>query len=132
MEDMETLPVCSYLSRVIDLPVAIAEVLFDEATRALGPAMRWEPPAVGTALLPARRVRTRLRSPFPWAGIPVELELSPWSRSRTEVGVRFGGNRRPRAIARRVYEAQAPKLLDDVTDAINARLPGAAARRRAA
>jgi hypothetical protein len=31
-----------------------------------------------------------------------------------------------------VYETQAPQLLDEVTDAINARLPGPAKNRRAA
>jgi hypothetical protein len=125
-------PPCGYLSRVVDLPIAIAEVLFDEATTSLGPATRGEPVPIGTALLPALRVRTRLRTPFPWTGVPVEVELTPWSRNRSELGVRFGRNGRPRAIARYVYETQAPGLLDRVTDAINAPLPGAAAERRAA
>lgn len=132
VETMDTIPVCGYLSRVVDLPVAIAEALFDDATRWLGPATRCEPPAVGTVLLPALRVCTRLRAPFRWAGVPVEVELTPWSKSRTEVGVRYGGNRRPRAIARYVYETRAPRLLDTVTDAIKARVPGATADRRAA
>jgi hypothetical protein len=127
-----TVPPCGYLSRVVDLPVAIAEVLFDDATTSLGPTSRVEPVPIGTALLPALRVRTRLRPPFPWAGVPVEVELTPWSRSRSEVGVRYGGNGRPHAIARYVYETQAVGLLDRVTDAMNARLPGAAAERRAA
>ena len=127
-----TVPPCGYLSRVVDLPVAIAEVLFHDATTSLGPATRVEPAPIGTALLPVLRVRTRLSTRFPWTGVPVEVDLMPWSRSRTEVGVRYGGNGRPRAVARHVYETQAPCLLDDVTDAINARLPGAAADRRAA
>jgi hypothetical protein len=121
MENMKAIPACSYLSRVVDLPVAIAEVLFDDATSALGPATRVDPAPIGTALLPALRVRTRLSSPFPWTGVPVEIELTPWSRSRSEVGVRYGANGRPRAMARFVYGTQAPQLLDDVTDAINAR-----------
>jgi hypothetical protein len=122
----------SYLSRVVDLPVALAEVLFDDATQSLGPAARSEPTAVGTSMLPARRVRTQLRGPLPWPGVTVEIELMPWSRSRSEIGLRYGGKRLPRAVARRVYETQAPRLLDDVADAINARLPGAASDRRAA
>jgi hypothetical protein len=129
---MESLPRCGYLSRLIDLPVAIAEVLFDDATRSLGPATPVKPAPIGTALLPARRICTRLRGPVPWTAVRVEVELSPWSRSRAEVGVRYGGSRRPRAVARYVYETQAPRLLDDVTAAINARVPGAASDRHAA
>jgi hypothetical protein len=129
---MEPFLRCGYLSAVVDLPVAIAEILFDDATSSLGPITRPEPAHVGTALLPARRVRTRLRGGVPWAAVPVEVVLSPWSRSRSEVGVRYGGSRRPRAIARYVYETKAPQLLDDVTAAINARLPGTASGRRAA
>jgi hypothetical protein len=127
-----TFPPCGYLSRVVDLPVAIAEVLFDDATSALGPATRVDPASIGTALLPALRVHVRLSSPFAWTGVPIEIELTPWSRSRSEVGVRYAANGRPRAMARYVYETQAPQLLDDVTDAINARVPGASAQRRAA
>jgi hypothetical protein len=62
---MEPFLHCGYLSRRIDLPVAIAEVLFDDATRSLGPAERVEPAPIGTALLPARRVKTSLRGPIP-------------------------------------------------------------------
>jgi hypothetical protein len=36
---METVLRCGYLSQVVDLPVAIAEVLFDDATQALGSAV---------------------------------------------------------------------------------------------
>jgi hypothetical protein len=129
---METVLRCGYLSRVVDLPVAIAEVLFDDATQTLGPATRSDPAPLGTAMLPLRRVRTRLRAPIPWAGIPVEVELMPWSRSRSEVGVRYAGRRRPRAVARYVYETRAPRLLEAVTGAIDARIPGASSDRRAA
>ena len=95
-------------------------------------AVGGKPTALGTALLPARRIRTRLGSQIPWAGVAVEVELAPWSRSRSEVGVRYGGSRQPRALARHVYEKRAPALLDEVTDAINARVPGSRAGRRAA
>jgi len=104
--------------------LSIAEVLFDDATRSVGPTTPVEPAPIGTALLPARRVHTRLRGRVPWAAVPVEVELLPWSRNRAEVGVRYGGDRRPRAIARYVYETQAPQLLDDVIDAINAPTAG--------
>jgi hypothetical protein len=128
---MDTFP-GSYLSRVVDLPVAIAEILFDDATQSLGPAARSEPPPVGTSMLPVRRVRMRLHGPLPWAGVPVEIELMPWSRSRTEIGVRYGGKRIPRSIRLYVYETEALRLLDDVTGDIQARIPGTAAKRRAA
>ena len=129
---MDTTPACGYLSRVVDLPVAIAEVLFDDVTRSLGPADRRDPATISTVLLPARRIRTRLPAPIPFPSVPVEIELAPWSRSRSEVAVRYAGKGRPRAVARRVYEAAVPHLLDGVTAAINARLPGRSARRRAA
>jgi hypothetical protein len=129
---MDALHPCGYLSRVVELPVAVAEPLFDDATKSLGATDDSSPDAIGTALLPARRVRTRLGSSIPWAGVHVEVELAPWSRSRAEVGVRFAGTRQPRAVARYVYAKRAPALLDDVTDAINARLPGAATDRQAA
>jgi len=129
---MDVLHTCAYLSRVVALPVAVAEAVFDDVTRALGSSVDTDPTALGTALLPARRIRTRLGSSIPWAGVPVEVELTPWSRSRTEVGVRYAGSRHPRALARHVYEKRAPGLLDEVTDTINARLPGSRAARRAA
>ena len=75
---METVPRCGYLSHVVDLPVAIAEALFDDATQMLGSVTRNDPAPLGTAMLPLRRVRTMLRAPIPWAGIPVEVELTPW------------------------------------------------------
>ena len=129
---MDALKACGYLSRVVALPVAVAEAVFDDVTRSLGASAHADPTTLGTALLPARRIRTRLGSQIPWAGVAVEVELAPWSRSRSEVGVRYGGNRQPRALARHLYEKRAPALLDEITDAINERLPGSQADRRAA
>jgi hypothetical protein len=129
---MDTLHACVYLSRVVALPVAVAEAVFDDVTRSVGTSVHTDPTALGTALLPARRIRTRLGSSNPWAGVPVEIELTPWSRSRTELGVRYAGSRHPRALARYMYEQRAPALLDEITDTINARLPGSRAARRAA
>ena len=129
---MEALNACGYLSRVVPLPVAVAVSVFDEVTRSLGASTHADPTVLGTALLPARRIRSRLGSQIPWAGVPVEVELAPWSRSRSEVAVRYGGNRQPRALSRHVYEKRAPALLDEITGAINARLPGSQADRRAA
>ena len=129
---MDALNACGYLSRVVALPVAVAEAVFDDVTRSLGDSAHAEPTALGTTLLPARRIRTRLGSAIPWAGVPIEVELAPWSRSRTEVAVRYGGNRQPRALARHVYVKRAPALLDEIAGAINARLPGSRADLRAA
>jgi hypothetical protein len=129
---MDARNACGYLSRVIALPVAVAEAVFDDVTRSVGASAHADPTALGTALLPARRIRTRLGSRIPGAGVAVEVELAPWSRSRSEVAVRYGGNRQPRALTRHVYEKRAPALLDEITDAINARLPGSRADRRAA
>ena len=106
---MDALHACAYVSRVVALPVAVAEAVFDDVTRTLGSSAHTDPTALGTALLPARRIRTRRGSPIPWAGVPVEVELAPWSRSRTEVGVRYAGSRHPRALARDVYEKRAPR-----------------------
>jgi hypothetical protein len=128
----DALHACGYLSRLVELPVAVTEPMFDDATQSLGAPVEADPTAIGTVLLPARRVRTRLGSSIPWAGVHVEVELAPWSRNRTQVGVRYGGSRRPHAVARYVYVKRAPALLDHVTDAINARLPGAATDRQAA
>ena len=112
--------------------MAVAEAVFDDVTRSLGASAHADPTALGTTLLPARRIRTRLGSQIPWAGVAVEVELAPWSRSRSEVAVRYGGNRQPCTLARHVYEKRAPALLDEITDAINERLPGSQADRRAA
>jgi hypothetical protein len=120
-----------YLSRVVDLPVAVAEAVFDDVTRSLGQAAPTHSAAIGT-LLPSRAVRTRLGSAIPGAGVSVDVELAPWSRYRTEVAVRYAGNRQPRALARYVYDKRAPELLAGVAGAITARLPGAQTGRRAA
>jgi hypothetical protein len=74
---MDALHACAYLSRVVALPVAVAEAVFDDVTRALGSSANTDPTALGTASLPARRIRTRLGSPIPWAGVPVEVEPRP-------------------------------------------------------
>ena len=129
---MDALNSCRYLSRVVDLPVAVAEAVFDDVTRSLGPSAPSHAASIGASLLPARTIRTRLGSAMPGAGVPVEVELAQWSRSRTEVAVRYAGARQPHARARYVYDKRAPELLDDVTGAITARLPGSTPGRRAA
>ena len=95
---MDALKACGYLSRVVGLPVAVAEVVFDDVTRSLGASAHADPTALGTALLPARRIRTRLGSQIPWAGVAVEVELAPWSRSRCPA--RSGSRRRRRSRRR--------------------------------
>ena len=123
---MDRLHACAYLSRVV------AEALFDDVSRSPGQPSGTHAATIDTSLLPARTVRTRLGSAIPGAGVSVDVELVPWSRSRTEVAVRYAGTRQPRALACYVYDKRAPLLLEDVTGAINARLPGSTADRRAA
>src|SRR5262249_28036942 len=123
---------CGYLSRVVDLPVAVAEAVFDDVTQPLGQPTTTRATAIGASLLAARPVRTRPGSGVPGAGGPVHGELAPRARSRTEGAARYAGNGRPRALARYVYDKRAPVLLADVADAINARLPGATSAHRAA
>src|SRR6266542_1259803 len=86
---METPPACGYLSRVVDLPIAVAEVVFDDVTQSLGTATGPDPSVIGTAMLPARRVRTWLRTPILWPAVPIEVELAPWSRGGSVVAVGF-------------------------------------------
>lgn len=129
---MDALDSCSYLSRVVDLPVAVAEAVFDDVTRSLGRSAPTHAGTIGTSVMPARSVRTRLGSAIPGAGVSVDVELAPWSRSRTEVAVRYAGTRQARALARYVYDKRAPELLDELAGAIKARLPGSTADRRAA
>jgi hypothetical protein len=64
--------------------------------------------------------------------VSVDVELAAWSRSRSEIAVRYAGSRQPRALARYVYDKRAPELLAGVAAAIDARLPGTRAKRRAA
>ena len=48
---MDALNACGYLSRVVPLPVAVAEAVFDDVTRSLGASAHADPTALGTALL---------------------------------------------------------------------------------
>src|SRR5262249_35553269 len=123
---------CGYLSRVVDLPVAVAEAVFDDVTQPLGQPTTTRATAIGASLLAARAVRTRLGSGVPGAGVPVDVELAPWARSRTEPAVRYPGNGQALAVEPYVYDKRAPLPLADVADAINARLPGATSAHRAA
>ena len=95
---MDALKACGYLSRVVALPVAVAEVVFDDVTRSLGASAHADPTALGTALLPARRIRTRLGSQIPWAGVVVEIELAGEPARRTTFTLR-GLEHLPVAIA---------------------------------
>ena len=46
---MDALNACGYLSRVVALPVAVAEAVFDDVTRSLGASAHAEPTALGVA-----------------------------------------------------------------------------------
>ena len=95
---MDALNVCGYLSRVVALPVAVAEAVFDDVTRSLGDSAHADPTALGTTLRPARKIRTRLGSPIPWAGVPIEVELAGEPVRRTTFTLR-GLEHLPVAIA---------------------------------
>src|SRR5262249_61260453 len=66
---------CGYLSRVVDLPVAVAEAVFDDVTQPLGQPTTTRATSSGPSLPSARAVPTRLGSGLPGAGVPVALEL---------------------------------------------------------
>ena len=69
---IDHLPPCAYVSRVVPLPIDLARSVFGSS--------------------PAARL-TRLRRRF--LSRPIEIELTPWSATRSELGLRFCGRHRP-------------------------------------
>ena len=67
---MDALNACGYLSRVVALPVAVAEAVFDDVTRSLGDSAHADPTALGarwlrpTAVLNPRFVRFNVQVDF--------------------------------------------------------------------
>ncbi|MGH8983130.1 MAG: hypothetical protein ACRDY6_04565 [Acidimicrobiia bacterium] len=140
----------TYLSRVIALPVAVAADALDRVRRAgaLDPTVRTDPgewlsisapagtlrlaredaPDRPARILPIRRVPGRLRTRFPWPTVAVELELSPWSTGRTEVGLRYESAPRTRGL--RLYHTIGGEALAQLCQALDARRPPAVATRR--
>jgi hypothetical protein len=79
--------------RVVRLAPAQAEIAFDAAVLAGRVDLGLEPVAVpGDPVL--RVYAGRLRSPWGWSSLPVELELSAWSSSKAALTLRPGDGAR--------------------------------------
>jgi hypothetical protein len=113
-----------YISRVADLPPSLADVAFaDRVRRADGhlavpsgtfrvDAVLPRPQPCTNTLLPLQRVRGRLQRGGLGVSIPVELELTPWSNARTDVGLRYMGRRIPGGRARSRYFAIGSEVVE--------------------
>lgn len=140
----------TYLSRVISLPAAVAADTLDRvrSAGALDPTARTAPSqwlsipvAAGTfqlaredkpdhpaRILPVRQVPGRLRTRLPWPTVAVELELTPWSTGRTEVGLRCQSARGRRSL--RLYHTIGGEALANLCGALDVRRPLTVATRR--
>lgn len=84
----------------------------------------------GRALGPVARAYGWLRTrAFAYARI--ELELSAWSTTKSEVGLRYAGRRRPGVLAARAYNQVGPEVIDAVAAAVAAGRPKEADQRAA-
>lgn len=111
-----------YISRLVELPPDLAKVAFDAvASECAGESSRaWEVVVPGGLLeldgpgvvpllpggyAPYRKVGGVLRRGWSGlgAGLPVELELLPWSASKTELGLTAMGGQGPRRLSVRRY-----------------------------
>lgn len=107
-------PTTTYVSRVLALPSGVARQVFDACRvdrqhRSADPD-HWTVTAGATLLRvtgpghvpgasrlgPVRSCPAALQLPRRGGTVPVELELTPWSHQRTEVGLRLLGRRAPR------------------------------------
>jgi hypothetical protein len=114
----DTLPLTSYVSRVVALPPGVARQVFDACrvdrqhrsavgsrwTVSAGPAHHLELDGPGHTVAPdptrswaMRSCPGMLRSARVGGALHVELELNAWSGSRSELGLRFVGRRHPPA-----------------------------------
>ena len=139
-----------YLSRVLSLPAAVAVAALDRVRHAgvLDPTVRTEPgewlsipvpagtlrlaredaPDQPARILPVRKVPGRLRTRLPWPTVAVDLEVSPWSTGRTEVGLRYQSAPRSRGL--RLYHTIGGEALGQLCRAMEVRRPPARAARR--
>jgi hypothetical protein len=70
-------------------------------------------------LAPYRRIRGRLRARTLWRGSwPVEVELSPWSSTSSELGVRYAGRRLRGVASVTRYHRLAASVLEGLGSAI--------------
>jgi hypothetical protein len=112
---VKQVPNSSYIARVVDLPPSLAELAFDQrALRADGAldvssgtfrsyGVFHGPASTPEVLHALRRAPGRLRPRAFGPSISVELELTPWSHSRTEVGLRYTGRSRPGSLTQARY-----------------------------
>ena len=126
-----------YISRLVELPPDLAKVGFDAvASECAGESSRaWEVvvpgglleldgpgvvPLLPGAYAPYRKVGGVLRRGWSGLGtsVPVELELLPWSASRTELGLTARGVRGPRRLSVRRYLEVGGAALDGLRSVV--------------
>ena len=131
-----------YVSHLLDLPPEVAELHFDLACLGLAadgrrshttgrsvlevPSGRLELDRTARAVLgrrayqPWRALRGTLRPVGWWAsGIAVDLELLPWSATRSELALIAGPTRPARRVGERRYLRLAHDVLDLLVDALH-------------
>lgn len=122
----------TYSSKVVPIPARVAPVVFERwwmerRRRSNGSLVETIESDVGrltldptmwtrsssSAIGPVRSVVGKLRAPGrrPW---PVELEFSPWSRTASELGMRFAGRRLPGPTGVARYHELAVAVLDSI------------------
>ncbi len=122
----------TYSSKVVPVPARVAPVVFErwwsesrrrsagslvetietDVGRLTLDATTWSRSSSG-ATAPVRSVRGKLRAPGRRAW-PVELELTPWSRTASELGLRFTSRRLPGITAVARYHQLATAVLDSI------------------
>jgi hypothetical protein len=126
-----------YISRVVDLPPDLAKAAFDAvASECAGESSRaWEVvvpgglleldgpgvvPLLAGGYAAYRKVGGVLRRGWSGLGasVPVELELLPWSASKTELGLTPMGSWGPRRLSVRRYLEVGGAALDGLRSAV--------------
>lgn len=129
---MHPTPPCKYMSRVVDLPVDDVASAFDAwgqnaHGRRLGAgsgSLRIDRVTNGSAfsgraLGPVARAYGWIRTPA-FAYARIEIEVSAWSTTRSEVGLRYAGRHRPGFLAARAYNQIGPDVIELIAAALTA------------
>lgn len=118
------------MSRVVDLPVDAAASAFDTWARGAGRRLAVGPGSLridrvangsafpGRALGPVARAYGWLRTRS-FAYARVEIEVSAWSTTRSEVGLRYAGRRRSGFLAARAYNLVGPDVIELIAAAMS-------------